>query len=171
MWIVFMKLLKLYSFLLASLLFMFSSLASAGSSNAFQIIEVSAKSGNAAAQYSLGMFYYFGEKLTPEVKQDYFKAADWFEKSVKQGNPNAQYQLAVLYSTGKGVKKNEVRAEELYLDAAIQGLPSAVYMIGLSYEFGGKSIKQDTPKALMLYGEACDMKYQPGCDAYARLKK
>jgi TPR repeat protein len=35
----------------------------------------------------------------------------------------------------------------------------------------GQGVKQNTQKALELYGKSCDMRFQDGCDAYAKLKK
>ena len=53
------------------------------------------------AEYNLGVKYERGEG----VKQDYKKAANFYQKAADQGNANAQANLAVLYIWGKGVGK------------------------------------------------------------------
>ncbi|CAI3944891.1 unnamed protein product [Commensalibacter communis] len=77
-------------------------------------IEQKAATGDAQAQYNIGMIYYNGDK----VPQDYPKAAEWFQKSAGQGNVAAQYHLGLLYEQGKGVSKDQVKAKELIEKAA-----------------------------------------------------
>ena len=48
-------------------------------------------------------------------RQDYAKAASWFQKAADQGLPQAQYQLALLLKDGKGVNQDKIRG--LCLDA------------------------------------------------------
>ncbi|TAN71673.1 MAG: hypothetical protein EPN17_00630 [Methylobacter sp.] len=43
------------------------------------------------------------------------------QKEAQAGDPDAQYNLAYLYENGLGVPKNEVKALELYQQAADQG--------------------------------------------------
>lgn len=42
--------------------------------------------------------------------------------------------------------------------------------LGIMYE-NGEGVRQNSKKALELFGKACDMKEQRGCENYARLKK
>src|SRR5438105_8817457 len=51
-------------------------------------------SGNAVAQFKLGMLFAAGK----EVPQDLGMAAAWLRKSAEQGNAAAQFNLAVFYS-------------------------------------------------------------------------
>ena len=44
------------------------------------------------------------------------------------------------------------------------------FSLGHSYE-NGQGVRQNTQKALELYGKSCDMRDQDSCDAYAELKK
>ena len=48
-------------------------------------------------------------------------------------------------------------------------LRDVCYNLGVSYEYG-QGVRQNTQKALELYGKSCDMRDQGSCDAYAKLK-
>lgn len=52
-----------------------------------------AESGDAKAQFSLGMFYEHGQF---GLRQDYFEAADWYRKAAEQGHAGAQLYLGVF---------------------------------------------------------------------------
>ena len=54
---------------------------------------VRALNGNADAQYTHGLMYYFGRR----VKQDYSEALKWYQLSADQGYSLAQYNLGVMY--------------------------------------------------------------------------
>ena len=71
---------------------------------------ISAKQGDAWAQYNLGILYSSGKG----TKQDYSTAAYWFKKSADQGEPHAQNNLAFLYSYGQGVPQNKRLAKRLF---------------------------------------------------------
>ncbi len=48
------------------------------------------------------------------VKQDYEKAAYWFQTAAEQGNKVAQTKLSHCYKEGKEVKKDHKRANYWY---------------------------------------------------------
>ena len=51
-----------------------------------------ADQGHAAAQYKLGVAYYFGRGVEKDDKQ----AVEWFRKAADQGHAEAQYKLRTL---------------------------------------------------------------------------
>jgi TPR repeat protein len=65
-----------------------------------------ADSGEASAQFNLGLMYYEGQGVT----KDYSRAADWFRRAANQDYEKAQYDLGALYGVGKGVKRDYVEA-------------------------------------------------------------
>lgn len=75
-----------------------------------------AKSGNAAAQNTLGVWYYTGKD---SIKQDYKQALQWWAKSAKQDNPDAIGNMAMCYQLGRGTEKDSAMAMKLY-EAAIK---------------------------------------------------
>jgi len=74
--------------------------------------------------YSMGMLgdrFYYGKN----VKQDYAKAVEWYQKAAELGVELAQYNLAGCYEEGRGVAKNRTIALDWYKKAAAQGLYEA----------------------------------------------
>ena len=58
-----------------------------------------AKQGNADAQYTLGVMYFYGEG----VPQDYKETEKWYRLAAAQGYATAQHYLGVMYKNGFGV--------------------------------------------------------------------
>jgi tetratricopeptide (TPR) repeat protein len=56
---------------------------------AFPVCSKAAEQGDAAAQFNLGLMYYFGEG----VQQDYAEAEKWYRKAAEQGDASAEYNL------------------------------------------------------------------------------
>ena len=69
-------------------------------------LKLLAKSGDASAQFSLGIRYATGE----DVPQDYSQAAHWFSLAAEQGNVLAQSNLAAYYWAGRGVPQDMSKA-------------------------------------------------------------
>ena len=57
--------------------------------------------GFAEAQFSLGVMYDEGQG----VRQDYYKAVEWYTKAAKQGYADAQFNLALMYMRVKACAK------------------------------------------------------------------
>lgn len=89
-------------------------------------------SGNAIAEYNLGLDYYYGG----EVKQNYKYAVEYFIKAAEKGNADAQNMLGVCYSNGQGIRKNCKKAVEFFKLAAEQGNAIAQYNLGNCYKNG-----------------------------------
>ena len=76
-----------------------------------------AEAGDAAAQNTLGNWYYIGKN----VEKDYAKAAGWWSKSAKQENVDGVGNLAICYQLGRGVKADSAMALKLYEKAITLG--------------------------------------------------
>jgi TPR repeat protein len=61
-----------------------------------------AEKGDADAQISLGLAYYFGKG----ARRDYAEAAKWYGLAAQQGNASAQASLGTLYEAGLGVMRD-----------------------------------------------------------------
>jgi putative methionine-R-sulfoxide reductase with GAF domain len=72
----------------------------------FSELEQLARSGDAAAQFSLGARYATGDQLP----QDYAEAVKWFSKSAEQGHVVAQAALGACYWAGRGVSQDYVKS-------------------------------------------------------------
>ena len=85
-----------------------------------------AESGDADAQFSLGVHY--SSETGPE--QDFHRAAEWYRKAADQGHALAQFNLGVMFATGQGVEKDEAAALEWTTRAAVRGDPGAQFALG-----------------------------------------
>ncbi|MEA1898796.1 MAG: tetratricopeptide repeat protein [Bacteroidota bacterium] len=101
-----------------------------------------AKSGDAQAQFELGIVYFEGN----DVDKNYEKAMIWFEKSGSQGNANAQNKLGFMYLLGRGVEKDMKLAAFWYRKAAVQGNTTAQIKLGFMY-IHGNGVNKDLYKA------------------------
>ncbi len=113
------------------------------------------------AEYYLGEMYYSGDG----GKQDYAKAAEWYEKAVAHRNAQAQWKrdslgkwrlancearLGYMYDEGQGVRQDYNKAKEWYEKAADLGSEWAMNNLGAMYH-DGKGVRQDYSKARELY--------------------
>lgn len=93
-------------------------------------IQTDAFAGSAEAQHDLAAIYTAGHG---GVKQDYRKAAQWFEEAAHNGVANAQYNLGVMFHQGIGLEKDTETAFRWYHAAAEQGHAEAQYNLGIAY--------------------------------------
>jgi len=98
--------------------------------NVIKSVEEQAFEGIGEAQHDLAAIYTAGHG---GVKQDYSKAAFWFEKASENGIANASYNLGVLHHQGLGFEADVKEAMGWYKDAAAKGHPEAQYNLGIAY--------------------------------------
>ena len=77
-----------------------------------------AEAGSTEAMNMLGVFY-------SDTMCDDTSAVKWYKKAVELDQPNAFRNLALCYRDGRGVKKNEKKAEELLKKANEFGIEDA----------------------------------------------
>ena len=80
------------------------------------VILEKAKAGDAAAQNTVGVWYYTGKD---SIKQDYTLALQWWAKSARQENIDAIANMAMCYQLGRGTERDSALAVKLY-EAAIK---------------------------------------------------
>lgn len=88
---------------------------------AFKLLRLSAKSGYAKAQNTLGLYY---AESNDEESQN--TAVQLFNNAAEQGNEDAMWNLACAYKEGKGVKKDISKANYWLQKAAENGQPEAI---------------------------------------------
>lgn len=91
----------------------------------FDDLTVSALSGDAEAQNTLGNMYYSGEEIDRDVDQ----AAFWFKEAAKQKHANAMCSLGVCFLNGEGVEKNENTGLGFIRQAAKLGSKTATKLL------------------------------------------
>ena len=104
----------------------------------FAATKKAAESGDAVAQYNLGVMHYDGEG----VPQDYAEAVKWFRLAADQGHAWAQHSLGVMHYDGEGVPQDYAEAVKWYRLAADQGLAVAQENLGFMYR-DGQGVPQD----------------------------
>ena len=102
-----------------------------------------ANSGDANAQFDLGLLYRHGDV----VEQNHEKAVKWYSLSAGQGNINAQINLGYMYTYGFGVEQSDYEAFYWYGQAAKQGNPGALYYYGVMH-FNGYGVELTTPNRM-----------------------
>ena len=71
--------------------------------------------------------------------------------AARSGNADAEELIGVIYALGLGVEKDEVRAMEWYMRAAMKGHPGAQSGVGWYYEVGTGLPAPDLVRAYMWY--------------------
>jgi len=135
---------------------------------------VAASSGNAEAQYRLGMLY---KKGVGEVAKSQFDAMMWLEKAAAQGHVKACYHLGVLYTYGDGPSLNgetivpgdsfwqrDEKKAQAYFEIAFRELQKmaaeddadALLWLSSMYKFG-YGVAKDEIKAQQLLKQAAEL--------------
>lgn len=108
-----------------------------------------AESGQAEAQYFLGLCYAYGAG----VEKDQAKALIWYRRAADQGYASAQNNLGTCYKNGLGIGINLPEAFRYYRFAAEQGHTGAQINLGLCYE-KGRGVTKDVQEAELQYSLA-----------------
>lgn len=111
-----------------------------------------AESGDAGAQFDVGILYFFGGG----GEADHEKAVKWLTKAAEQGHADAQATLAEMYREGLGVSKDMDKAMRLMQSGADGGSLQALLSLGIAY-YHGDGIEQDRVKSEDLFRKAVDL--------------
>ncbi|WP_179378827.1 tetratricopeptide repeat protein [Jannaschia marina] len=79
------------------------------------------------------------------------EARDALWPAARSGNAEAEELIGVMYALGLGVGRDEIRAFEWYLRAAMKGHPGAQSGVGWYYEVGLGMPASDLVRAYMWY--------------------
>lgn len=115
-------------------------------------ITTAAQSGQADAQYALGLRYFEGDG----VAEDYAQSADWFARASIQGHSAAQNHLGRYYFAGLGVAQDRKNAIALLEQAAKSGEPAYVFDLAKALETDATTL----PRAAALYDQAAQAGHQ-----------
>jgi uncharacterized protein len=110
-----------------------------------------AESGNAQAQYDLGVIYYRGIG----IEQSYEQAAKWHLKAAEQGHADAQYSLAAMHFNRDIPTEDYLAAANWYLKAAEQGHAKSQLNVAILY-FRGDIYEQNFEESVKWYLKAAE---------------
>ena len=119
----------------------------AHASATLQELQSKAQTGDAAAQFNLGLDY--------DRRKDYAQAGVWYRKAAEQGLAEGQSILGTLYRDGQGVPQDYAQAAAWYRKAAEQGNSDAQTNLGILY-FNGQGVPQDYTQAAIWYRKAAE---------------
>lgn len=105
-------------------------------------LETLAASGNADANYELGLRYYKGIG----VGVNYKKAKTFFEEAVKQGCSAGSYYLGIMHYNGKGTPTNHVKAKEYFEKSDAENNIFSSFYLGKLY-YWGDGVEKNYEKA------------------------
>ena len=83
----------------------------------FQRLREKAEAGDAAAEYSMGEYYYDGGA----VARDFEEAFRWFLRAAERGHAQGRCNVGLMLSLGRGVEPNTKQAIHWLSLAAEQG--------------------------------------------------
>lgn len=125
-----------------------------------------AASGNATAQFRLGMLYYLGQGVPEDEKQ----AILLWKKAAAQGSIDAMYQLGSAFLFGaqaaKIVPDPDREAALWYFQAASAGHAEAQYHLGLLF-LAGKGVVDSKTEAARWMRKAASQGHQEAKKALA----
>lgn len=80
-----------------------------------------AESGDADAQYHLGVMYEEGRGVGADTR----RAITWYRRAAAQGHGDAQLALGVVFALGESIEHNYTEAFEWFTEAASRGSEAA----------------------------------------------
>ena len=112
-----------------------------------------AKKGNAYAQHSVATKYESGKGTRKNIKE----ACKWFEAATQQGHPWSPSSYGYILEKGEGgVKKDIVKAKQMYELSMSLDHPIGYYYMGNLYE-NGIGVKKNEKEAVRLYRIGADI--------------
>ena len=118
--------------------------------NRFEATLKKATTGDAQAQYTVGMMFLKGKGTA----QDGARARDWIGKSARQSNQKAITRLGILYLKGEGGDRDYAHALELFNSVSNDSV-LAQYYLGEMYA-AGKGVDRNFNTAIDWYRKAVD---------------
>ena len=110
---------------------------------AARLLSTLADSGNAEAQYRLGLMYFSGKGVPENEKKSY----DLLLRSATQGHVNAMLQLANVLTFGQQIPTliadPDQEAAKWYFQAASAGNAEAQYNLGVLFQTGKGVVRDD----------------------------
>ncbi|NDC10778.1 MAG: sel1 repeat family protein [Oxalobacteraceae bacterium] len=126
----------------------------------------SAQSGDAKAQFTLGLKY----AQADGVARNEAEGTKWLMKSAEQGYTDAEFIVGVMYANGEGVKRSNIEAGKWFLRAANKGSADAQFNLGMM-NAQGIGMRVNKPQAYRWYSLAAAQGNQPAQDEKSKLEK
>ncbi|MCL2915963.1 sel1 repeat family protein [Shewanella corallii] len=115
-------------------------------------IELNAQSGDAEAEYLLGLMYLSGRYVDQQAEV----GLEWLQRAASNQHVKAIQTLADLYYDGKVVPRDLEQSVHWYQELAQTGQPYAYFRLGLIFGAGGDGIQRNCGQAVEHFNSAGD---------------
>jgi TPR repeat protein len=129
---------------------------------AFALATDLAGKGDPQAMTMIGHLYNVGQG----IKQDFARAAQWFQLGADHGDREAQVALALMYLSGNGVKADKAKARDLFEAAAKQDQATALFNLAI-LTMEGVVVHPDVVRARALMRRAAELGNAEAAYSYA----
>jgi len=125
-----------------------------------------AKKGDPIAEHELGLRYLMGEGF----KADTVLGAKWIGDAARKNLTSAEYNYAILLNNGWGVNWNPFKAYDYFQRAALDGMPQAEYILGVTH-LNNLVIKKDLLTAYEWLKKSAEAGFLPAKEYLKKLEK
>lgn len=133
---------------------------------AFELWKPLAESGDAKAQYNIGLLFMNGLG----VEKNAVYARELFRAAAKQGMVEAQYNLGLIYFQGISTFRRNYDAHHWWSLSAAQGHAASQYNLGMLYLKGmGTGKGKEIDKGLQLWESAAAQGYPEAIESLIRV--
>ncbi len=131
----------------------------------FQLVQ-KAKEGDPIAEHELGLRYLMGEGFASDTTL----GAKWIGNAARKNLTSAEYNYAILLNNGWGVDWNPFKAYDFFQRAALDGMPQAEYILGITH-LNNLVVKKDLLIAYEWLKKSAESGFLPAKEYLKRLEK
>lgn len=125
--------------------------------------------GEPTSQCELGDFY--AEPDTPHT--DFPEALKYYQEAARSGHYRAFFEMCKLYDAPDKIPDSKEKSILIYTEMAVQGFPSAQYILGMKYWLGD-GVENDVDTALEWLRSAAEQNHEDAirnlADIYSALQ-
>jgi len=125
-----------------------------------------AKDGDPIAEHELGLRYLMGEGFTSDTTL----GAKWIGNAAKKNLTSAEYNYAILLNNGWGVDWDPFKAYDFFQRAALDGMPQAEYILGLTH-LNNLVLKRDYVTAYQWFKKSSESGFEQALEYIKILEK
>ncbi len=131
----------------------------------FKLVQ-KANEGDPIAEHELGLRYLMGEGFVADTTL----AAKWIGKAAGKNLTSAEYNYAILLNNGWGVEWNPFKAYDFFQRAALDGMPQAEYILGVTH-LNNLVVKKDLLIAYEWLKKSAESGFLPAKEYLIKLEK
>ncbi|MCH8941861.1 MAG: sel1 repeat family protein [Bacteroidetes bacterium] len=131
----------------------------------FKLVQ-KAKGGDPIAEHELGLRYLMGEGFVSDTTL----GAKWIGNAARKDLTSAEYNYAILLNNGWGVEWNPFQAYDYFQKAALDGMPQAEYILGVTH-LNNLVVKKDLLTAYEWLKKSAESGFLPAKEYLIKLEK